>query len=122
MVDLDYENAFPSLEWDPVDAAVWEEVEPLANWTEWRHSGPVPVYLPSGAVVWSDRGAEQGDPHGSVQCALTLAGVASRTRAGIIEASRAHGRRPCRQRRWRFCSPRGTWAPPRAWILRCLVC
>ena len=36
--------------------------------------------------MWSDCGAEQGDPHGSVQCALTLAGVASRTRAGIIEA------------------------------------
>lgn len=86
MADLDYENAFPSLEWDPVDAAVREEVEPLANWTEWCHSEPVPVYLPSGAVVWSDCGAEQGDPHGSVQCALTLAGVASRTRAGIIEA------------------------------------
>ena len=83
MADLDYENAFPSLEWDPVDAAVREEVEPLANWTEWCHSEPVPVYLPSGAVVWSDRGAEQGCPLGPAYCALTLLSCADAARRAV---------------------------------------
>ena len=61
----------------------------MAEWTEWTHDEPVPVNLPSGEVMLSDRGAEQGDPHGSLQCGLVLGGVACRARNAVMQSLEA---------------------------------
>ena len=48
----------------------------LAPWTRWCHAAAAEVDLPGGGIHQVDRGAEQGDPHGSVQCGVVLADVA----------------------------------------------
>eukprot|EP00973_Karenia_brevis_P062206 8652298-Karenia_brevis.AAC.1 len=69
-LDLDFENAFPRLEWDAIDASTRRHMPSVAPWTSWCHAQPNVVYLPSGDRVMADRGAEQGDPLGPLQCAL----------------------------------------------------
>ena len=82
-LDIDFQNAYPSLEWDSIREAVQEHLPELLPWTQWCHSAPVPVVLPSGEVRLLDRGAEQGDPLGNLYCALVLAGVSMRTRQKV---------------------------------------
>ena len=75
MLDLDLRNAFPSLEWEAIRAAVQAKVPSLGTWTAWCHSHSATVHLPDGAQYECDQGAEQGDPLGPVYCALTLIAV-----------------------------------------------
>gem|GEM_PF-7075693 len=82
-VDVDLVNAFPSIEWWAVDEALREEVPELARWSEWCHRAS-PIVLPSGEEHLANRGAEQGDPDGSVQCGAVIAGVRRRTRAEFM--------------------------------------
>ena len=86
-IDIDFENCYPTLEWDSIREAVARDVPSLLPWVTWCHAAPVPVYLPSGEVRMLDRGAEQGDPLGNVFCALVLAGVARRARETVVAAS-----------------------------------
>ena len=72
MLDLDLRNAFPSLEWSEIRAAVEERMPSLGPWTSWCHSRAARVQLPDGSWHVCDRGAEQGDPLGPIYCALTL--------------------------------------------------
>ena len=65
-IDVDFKNAFPSFEWDSIRGAVSNQIPKLLAWTEWCHADASLVYWPSGAKVFVDRGAEQGDPLGSV--------------------------------------------------------
>ena len=83
VVDVDFKNAFPSLEWESIREVVREELPRVAHWTHWCHATPARVLLPSGAELRIDRGAEQGDPLGPVYCALVLARVAMRTREAL---------------------------------------
>jgi len=83
VLDLDLQNAFPSLEWDSIRAAIGEHLPALSPWVAWCHASPAPVQLPGGDWVQIDRGAEQGDPLGSLYCALVLADVLSRTRSRL---------------------------------------
>ena len=83
VLDLDLRNAFPSLEWPAVRAAVRAHAPELEQWTAWCHGGPVDIQLPSGEWTACDRGAEQGDPLGPVYCALTLLGCAAAGRAAV---------------------------------------
>ena len=76
VIDLDFENAFPSLEWPAIDKGMDSLMPELAPWTQWCHEGPSDISLPSGSVHRAGRGAEQGDPHGSLQCGVVLADVA----------------------------------------------
>ena len=75
VIDVDLKNAFPSFEWDSIRQAVIKRCPKLLAWTEWCHVEPASVYLPSGAKLFVDRGAEQCDPLASVYCALVLADV-----------------------------------------------
>ena len=86
LLDLDLRNAFPSLEWDAIEAALAEHAPELGPWTRWCHSTPARVLLPSGAWVECDRGAEQGDPLGPVFCGLILLRCAGAARAAVEAA------------------------------------
>ena len=72
VLDLDLRNAFPSLEWDAIEAAVAEHAPELGPWTRWCHAEPAQIQLPAGDWVRCDRGAEQGDPLGPAYCGLAL--------------------------------------------------
>ena len=85
VIDVDFKNAFPSIEWDSIRDAVEEMLPNAAPWTHWCHSAPGRVILPSGAVTRIDRGAEQGDPLGPIYCALVLAKVVERARITLLE-------------------------------------
>ena len=81
VVDVDWQNAFPSLEWDGIRAAVDKHLPNLSAWIRWCHASPSEVFLPSGEQLLVDRGVEQGDPLGPILCALVLAEVSSRADA-----------------------------------------
>ena len=72
-VDVDLVNCFPSLEWDDIEEAVDEAMPELSPWTRWCHGPGASILLPAGGSHEAARGAEQGDPHGSLQAALVLA-------------------------------------------------
>ena len=38
VIDVDFVNAFPSLEWRAIDVAMEEQVPELAAWTTWCHA------------------------------------------------------------------------------------
>lgn len=80
VIDVDLCNAFPSLEWDAIRTAVAKHVPSLLAWVMWCHEAGASVDLPSGGVYDVDRGAEQGDPLGSLMCALVLVDVVARTK------------------------------------------
>ena len=86
LLDLDLRNAFPSLEWDAIEAAVSEHAPELGPWTRWCHGAPAHVQLPGGAWVECDRGAEQGDPLGPAYCGLTLLRCAEAARMAVEAA------------------------------------
>ena len=75
LVDIDLQNAFPSLEWDAIREAIMSDLPQLSQWCKWCHASSSAVYLPSGGTVECDRGAEQGDPLGPVFCAVVLSRV-----------------------------------------------
>ena len=79
VIDVDLQNAFPSLEWDAIRQAVAARLPEVLDWTDWCHESPSRVVLPSGSEVFVDRGAEQGDPLGPIYCALVIAEVMART-------------------------------------------
>ena len=85
IIDVDFKNAFPSIEWDEIRASVEAELPDVAPWTLWCHAEPARVLLPSGSIVLTNRGAEQGDPLGPIYCALVLARVVARARAALEE-------------------------------------
>ena len=47
ILDLDLRNAFPSLEWPAVRAAVHEHAPELERWTAWCHLEASDILLPS---------------------------------------------------------------------------
>ena len=85
--DLDLRNAFPSFEWDSIREAVQEHAPKLSGWSAWCHAGPCQILLPSGEWAQVDRGAEQGDPLGSLYCGLVLAGVMRRVRERLVASA-----------------------------------
>ena len=88
-VDVDVVNAFPTVDWPAIDAAMRAEVPELARWSEWCHGVAAPVVLPSGDEHTTHRGAEQGEPNGSLQCGAVIAGV--RRRAADARATALNG-------------------------------
>jgi len=85
LLDLDLANFFPTLEWQSIGDAVNSDLPELSSWTDWAQSEPVRVFLPSGEIKMLDRGAEQGDPLGSLQSSLVLGRVVERTRSRLSE-------------------------------------
>ena len=80
ILDLDIRNAFPSFEWDSIRAGVEKHAPSIKNWTRWCHAEDNLVFLPCGSTTRSNRGAEQGDPLGSLYCGVALLDVVERTR------------------------------------------
>ena len=85
VIDLDWANCFPSLEWDDIGQAMQDLLPEVAAWTHWCHQRAAPIDLPSGGTHAAGRGAEQGDPHGSLQCGLVLARRAREAAASLRE-------------------------------------
>ena len=86
LLDLDLRNAFPSLEWPAIRAAVKKWMPELGPWTQWIHGAAGRVQLPCGTWIVADRGAEQGDPLGPLYCALTLLDCAAAAREACSAA------------------------------------
>ena len=89
VLDVDFKNAFPSFEWDSIRRSMAKHFPEILPWTSWCHSEPGLVYLPSGGTVRIDRGAEQGDPLGSLYCAVVMADVAEATRHAMSESEQS---------------------------------
>jgi hypothetical protein len=81
ILDVDFVNAFPSFEWGSIESAMQSRMPELSAWTRWCHASPGDIFLPGGEVHRARRGAEQGDPHGSLQCGVVLADVAEEAMA-----------------------------------------
>ena len=86
ILDLDLRNAFPSLEWPAIRAAVASQAGDISPWTEWCHQKAARINLPAGVWTTCDRGAEQGDPLGSLYCALVLVDCAAAAAAAVRAA------------------------------------
>ena len=85
MIDVDFQNAFPSVEWDSIRSVVGKQFPAVSGWARWCHASESQIILPSGARVQSDRGVEQGDPLGPVYCALVIAEVCTRVRERLLD-------------------------------------
>jgi len=85
VVDVDLVNAFPSFEWEAIDAAMAAQLPELAAWTRWCHGAAADVELPCGEAHRARRGAEQGDPHGSIQCGVVVAAVVREAMAAMAQ-------------------------------------
>ena len=79
-------SAFPSLEWPAIRAAVGAQAGDISPWTEWCHQEAARISLPAGVWTTCDRGAEQGDPLGSLYCALVLSDCAAAAAAAVRAA------------------------------------
>ena len=88
VIDVDLVNAFPSFEWDSVGDAMATAMPELEAWTRWCHERAADVELPCGELHRARRGAEQGDPHGSLQCGAVVAVL---VRAAMAELARRKG-------------------------------
>ena len=82
--DTDLENAFLSFRWSAIDASVRNHAPGLAPWSEHCHQSSS-IHLPSGGQHASNRGAEQGDPDGTVQCEATMIDVRHDTTTRLQE-------------------------------------
>ena len=78
LLDVDFKNAFPSIEWDSIREAIDALLPQLSDWTNWCHKSANSIRLPSGSTSWCDRGAEQGDPLGPVYCAAVIVTIMKR--------------------------------------------
>ena len=107
-LDMDLQNAFPSLEWDKIREAVEKYIPELKGWTDWCHKAASVVHLPGGGTLLVDRGAEQGDPLGSLYCGLVIALTMERVRRKLEETL---GEKPALADAWFmddgqvFCKP-----------------
>ena len=83
LLDIDFQNAFPSIEWDSIREAVDALLPQLSAWCAWCHEAPTNIVLPSGRISACNRGAEQGDPLGPIYCAVVLALVLDQSKAKL---------------------------------------
>ena len=75
VIDVNYQNAFLTLEWDSIRTTVPGKLPKILSWTEWCHAEPAIVHLPCGEHLEVDRGVVQGDPIESVYCVLVISDV-----------------------------------------------
>ena len=99
-VDVDFQNAFPSLRHEAIDTATGARVPELQPWSRWCQDNCGIVFLRSGAKYRARRGAEQGDPLASMQCGCVIADVVALALADM-KAQKPHGEDlAC----WRLCA------------------
>ena len=61
-VDVDFQNAFPSLRYEAIESAVGSRIPEFRPWSRWCQDRCGVVFLPSGETYEARCGAEQGDP------------------------------------------------------------
>eukprot|EP00973_Karenia_brevis_P055254 7682456-Karenia_brevis.AAC.1 len=76
------------LEWPALRAAAMQALPRHGAVTCWKHAAISQVEQPKVVPAPKDRGAEQGDVDGPLECSLTLGTVASKVRQQIHEAQR----------------------------------
>ena len=74
-IDVDFQNAFPSLRHESIDTAVGDRIPELQPWSRWCQDNCGIIFLPCGDKYQARRGAEQGDPLASMQCGCVIADV-----------------------------------------------
>ena len=81
IIDVDFVNAFPSFEHESIAASMAKHVPELQAWSSWCQAHTGDIHLPCGDSHRAHRGAEQGDPFGSLQCGVVLADVVAEATA-----------------------------------------
>ncbi len=87
-IKIDERNCFGSLEWPAIRRASQEELPRHFVVACWKHAAVSAVEQQGVAPAAKDRGAEQGDVDGPLECSLTLGGVATETRRQVHERQR----------------------------------
>ena len=82
-VNVDEKNCFGMLEWFAVRQATRDTLPRHYPVACWRHARASEVEQDDVESLLKDRGAEQGDVDGPLECSLTLGGVASRARQAV---------------------------------------
>ena len=82
-IKIDERNCFGSLEWQAIRAATYEALPRHYAATCWKHAERSSVEQRGVAPAPKDRGAEQGDVDGSMECSVTLGGVAAAARCSV---------------------------------------
>ena len=92
-VKIDEKNCFGSFEWDSVRKAAAEFHPKHMAAAAWKHAAASVVEQEGVRPMVKDRGAEQGDVDGPLECALTLGLVIRDARSDIHQQQRS-GSRP----------------------------
>jgi hypothetical protein len=87
-IKIDEKNCFGMLEWGGIRKATRRGLPRHWAVTSWKHAQPSFVEQAGVCPLPKDRGAEQGDVDGPLECSLTLAEVASETRMKVAELQR----------------------------------
>ena len=82
-VKVDESNCYGSLEWPAIRKATAAALPRHLPVLCWKHAAASEAEQPNVPAAAKDRGAEQGDVDGSVECSLTLGNVATKTRHSI---------------------------------------
>jgi len=85
-VKIDETNCFGRLEWPAIRQAAARELPRHAAVLAWKHAARSSVEQPGVDPHEKDRGAEQGDVDGPLECGITMAGVAAEARSAIHAA------------------------------------
>ena len=92
-IKIDERNCYGRLEWPAIRAATLQSAPRHFAATCWKHAAASHVEQEGVAPTTKDRGAEQGDVDGSVECSVTLGGVAADTRSAV-HAKQRNGELP----------------------------
>ncbi len=79
VADLDMQNFFNSVEWPAIRASLEHHLQEAVPIVNWEHREPGVTALPDGSEFLFNRGAERGEPLGSIKAALPLGEARCRT-------------------------------------------
>ena len=111
-VKIDETNCFGRLEWPAIRRAVHEALPRHFPVTCWKHAAVSHVEQRDVGPMPKDRGAEQGDVDGPLECSLTLGEVSSSARAEV------HGQQRRGELPWSSSAPEATSAAEREFDAR----
>ena len=89
IADLDMKNFFNTVEWSAIREGIERHLKAAKPMVEWEQRQPGCTILPDGSEFTFNRGAEQGEPLGSLKATLPLGGAAMRTPERLGPATRA---------------------------------
>ena len=82
-IKIDEKNCFGSLEWPAIREAIRQALPHHFAAACWKHANVSEVEQPGVQPCPKDRGAEQGDVDGPLECSLTLGPVAASARIDV---------------------------------------